>query len=187
LTEKGFIHRGQEYEIDCLICASGFEVTSDLDRRFGIEAIDGREGQSIYRTWSREIRTLHGMMTHGFPNQFYIGLYQGGLNATIPETFNGQGEHIAYIIRQALSRGLAAVEPTLAAQDNWVEHIRSTAFDISELQRECTPSYLNNEGDASKGPRWYLGETYGPGWDAFQSLLRDWRETGELEGLALTR
>jgi hypothetical protein len=27
---------------------------------------------------------------------------------------------------------------------------------------------------------------YGPGWDAFQKLLRDWREQGELKGLELS-
>jgi cation diffusion facilitator CzcD-associated flavoprotein CzcO len=183
LTETGFLHQGNAYEIDCLICASGFEVTSDLDRRFGIDAIEGRDGRSLYAEWGRDIRTLHGMMTHGFPNQFFIGLYQGGLNATIPETFNRQGEHIAYILKQALARRASTIEPSLEAQDEWVEHIRATAFDISALQRECTPSYLNNEGDASKGARWYLGETYGPGWDAFQALLRNWRQAGSMEGL----
>src|SRR3546814_9448394 len=29
LTEKGFVANGKEYEVDCMIFASGFEVTSD--------------------------------------------------------------------------------------------------------------------------------------------------------------
>src|SRR5262249_46640590 len=131
LTEKGFIANGEEYEIDCLICASGFEVTSDLDRRFGIDAIEGRDGRSLYDVWGADVRTLHGMMSHGFPNQFYIGLYQGGLNATIPETFNRQAEHIASIVNQAMKLGATTIEPSREAQDAWVDHIRATAFDIS--------------------------------------------------------
>jgi cation diffusion facilitator CzcD-associated flavoprotein CzcO len=30
MTARGFVHNGVEYEIDCLINATGFEVTSDL-------------------------------------------------------------------------------------------------------------------------------------------------------------
>jgi hypothetical protein len=31
-----------------------------------------------------------------------------------------------------------------------------------------------------------LGEPYGPGWDAFEALLADWRSTGELHGMEQT-
>ncbi len=189
MTEKGFVADGQEYEIDCMIFASGFEVTSDLDRRWGIDVIEGRNGLSIYKHWADGYKTLHGMMSRGFPNQFYIGFYQGGFNATTTETFNRQGQHVAYIIKEALSRRITTVEPSQEAQDNWVRHIRETAIDISQFQRECTPSYFNNEGEAQfddKGQeklRWYLGESYGPGWGAFQQLMQDWRDKGDLEGL----
>src|SRR6266403_1913210 len=33
MTEKGFVAGGVEYPVDCVVFASGFEVTSDLDRR----------------------------------------------------------------------------------------------------------------------------------------------------------
>ncbi len=178
MTEAGFLLNGEEVAIDALVCASGFEVSSDLDRRWGIPKFTGRGGQSIYDVWSHDIRTLHGVMTHGFPNLFLIGLYQGGLNATVPENFNRQGEHIAAIIKELQARGVSTVEPGLAAQDAWVNHLRATAFDLTELQTECTPSYFNNEGDLSKGKRWYLGEIYGPGWDAYMAVLSGWRESG---------
>ena len=46
LTATGFVHDGVEYPIDCLILASGYEVTNDLDRRWGIDRIEGRGGLS---------------------------------------------------------------------------------------------------------------------------------------------
>ena len=122
------------------------------------------------------------MMTHGFPNQFFTGFIQGGLNASTTEVFNRQSHHIAYIIQQALGRGARVVEPKQEAQDDWVKTIRETAFDLSQFQRECTPSYFNNEGDQKKA-RWFLGESYGHGWDAFQQLLQEWRNKGDLAGL----
>jgi cation diffusion facilitator CzcD-associated flavoprotein CzcO len=183
MTEKGFVHNGVEHEIDCLICASGFEVTSDLDRRWGIRTIEGRDGRSLYDYWSDGYLTLHGAMTRGFPNQFFTGYLQGGFNATTTEQFSQQGRHIAYIIKEALNRGIDAVEPNQEAQDEWVKTIRATAIDLSQFQRECTPSYFNNEGSAKI--RWYLGESYGPGWEAFQALMHAWRTSGTLEGLDL--
>ncbi len=73
MTEKGFIAHGVEYEIDCMLFASGFEVTSDLDRRWGFETFEGRNGLSIYKHWADGYKTLHGLMTTDFPNQFFVG------------------------------------------------------------------------------------------------------------------
>ncbi|MCE7795202.1 NAD(P)/FAD-dependent oxidoreductase [Sphingobium sufflavum] len=191
MTARGFIANGVEHEIDCMIFASGFEVTSDLDRRWGIDRIEGRGGLSIYDHWAAGYKTFHGMMTHGFPNQFFTGFIQGGVNASTTETFNQQGRHIAYIIGQALARGAATVEPDADAQAAYVAHIRATAIDTSAFARECTPSYFNNEGAdvtderGEKRVRSYLGETYGPGFYAFEALLAAWRATGRLDGLRL--
>ena len=112
MNAKGFIANGVEQEVDCMIFASGFEVTSDLERRWGIDEVQGRNGQSIYDYWRNGPQTLHGIMTHGFPNQFFLGYIQGGLNATTTEQFGRQGYHIAFVISEALKRGLKVVEPT---------------------------------------------------------------------------
>lgn len=181
MTDKGFVARGVEYEVDCMIFASGFEVSSDLERRWGIDVVEGRDGQSIYDHWRQGPRTLHGTMTHGFPNQFYMGYIQGGLNANTTEQFSGQARHIAYVISEALEREISAVEPAYEAQENYVRHFEEVEVDTTQFQRECTPSYFTNEGQV-KAP-WALFRGYGPGWDAFEQLLADWRQQGDLEGL----
>ncbi len=99
------------------------------------------------------------MMTHGFPNQFFIGFFQGGFNASTTETFNNQGRHIAWIIGQALGRGASAVEPSLEAQDAYVDHIREIAIDTSAFVRECTPGYFNNDGQEVANDRGELRPT----------------------------
>lgn len=182
MTANGFVADGVEHPIDALICASGFEVTSDLDRRWGIAEIRGRNGLSLYEHWAEGYRTLHGIVTHGFPNLFFTGYVQGGLYATTTEQFNQQGRHIAYVIQQALSRDVKSVEPSEEAQDTWVTHLRATAFPIEQMQADCPPSYLNNDGGKF---RYYLGEFYGPGWSAFQKILEDWRSEGAMPGLVL--
>ena len=109
-------------------------------------------------------------------------LYSGRFLATTTHLFSCQGYHIAYIFKESLNSGLTSVEPL--AQEAWVDLVRSTAIDISFLQQECPPSYVNNDCDTSKN-RWYLGETCGPGWDAFEKIVADWRDEGDLAGLAL--
>lgn len=191
MTEKGFIANGKEYEIDCMIFASGFEVTSDLDRRWGIDTYEGRDGISIYDHWRYGYKTLHGLMTSKFPNQFFLGYYQGGVNGSTTEQYSRQGYHAAYIIQQALARGVVAAEPSEEAEAAYVRHIRDTAVDLSEFLEQCPPSYYNNEGQkitdekGEKKFRYFLGEGYGPGWNAFEQLLQDWRDNGELDGLVL--
>jgi cation diffusion facilitator CzcD-associated flavoprotein CzcO len=185
MTEHGFVANGKQYDVDCMIFASGFEVTSDLNRRWGIDVVEGRGGKSIYSHWSEGPKTLHGTMTHGFPNQFYIGYIQGGINASVTEQFGQQGHHIAHVISQVLKRGATVVEPSKEAQDEYVRRFEELEFDLSEFQGACPPSYFNNEGEAK--PKWALFRSYGLGWDAFQKLLQDWRDAGDLEGLVVER
>jgi len=183
MTEKGFMARGVEYEIDCMIFASGFEVTSDLRRRWGIGTVAGRNGISIYDHWADGPRTLHGMTTHNFPNMFFTGYVQGGLNGTTTLMFSKQAEHATHIIAEALQRGYLAVEPTQQAQDDYVRKFGEVAADLSVILNECTPSYFTNEGD--KEAKWFLFRGWGPGWGDFQRLLAEWREAGTMPGMQI--
>ena len=85
------------------------------------------------------------------------------------------------------------MEPTLEAQNAYVQHIRDTAIDRTEWIRACTPSYFNNEGkpdvdeNGNEKFRFYLGDVYGPGWDAFMQRLENWRNQDDMEGLSLSQ
>ncbi len=185
ITETGFRQNGVDYEVDCIIFASGFEVSSSLERRWGFDAVDGRDGKSLYDHWRNGPKTLHGTMTHGFPNMFYIGYIQGGLNGSVTEQFGRQGEHSAWIIAETLRRGAKVVEPTKQAMDAYCKHFAEVEYDTSAFQAECTPSYFSNEG--AKDAPWQLFRSYGPGWDAFMEMLTNWRAEGTMEGLELTK
>ncbi|MFD7376736.1 flavin-containing monooxygenase [Streptomyces mirabilis] len=183
ITENGILAHGVEHEVDCVIFASGFEITTDLDRRLGIRPFAGRDGLSLYDHWAKGYRTLHGVMSHGFPNQFFTGFLQGGVTASTTAMFEQQAQHIAYIIKETLARGASTVEPTEEAQDQWCATVRETAVDNTNFQRECTPGYYNNEGEQQI--RSHLGEPYWPGFYALEDLLQAWRDTGEMRGLVL--
>jgi cyclohexanone monooxygenase len=185
-TEKGLVANGVEYEVDCIVYASGFEITTEISRRYSIDAIDGRDGLSLYDHWADGFKTFHGMTSCGFPNQFFTGFTQVGISANIAANYELQGEHIAYIIAEALSRGATTVEPAPTAQDEWCTTIRENAMPDTGFERECTPGYYNNEGGGGgEGIRSHLGEPYGPGFYAFGDLLKEWRDKGDLDGLVL--
>jgi len=184
MTEKGFMAGGKEYEVDCMIFASGFEVTSDLERRWSIPTFEGRDGVSIYDHWRDGPVTLHGTTTCGFPNMGFIGYIQGGIHSSVTEHFGSQCAHIAWIIGEAGRRGLKVVEPVAEAQDAYVQTYREIRLDVSALQARCPPGYFNNEGETN--PKWALFPGWGHGWDHFEAMLEDWRTSGKMEGMALT-
>ena len=70
ITEHGVVVDGVEYEVDCLIFATGFEVGTDLARRLRLRHHTGGTGMTLSEKWSEGLRTLHGLPTRGFPNCF---------------------------------------------------------------------------------------------------------------------
>ena len=182
ITEKGIVAGGVEYEIDCLIYATGFEVGTEYARRAGYE-IHGRGGKTLTDKWSEGVSTLHGIHVRDFPNCFVMSNSQSGFTVNYPHMLNEQGKHIAYIINHAQENGVTLVETSPEAEEAWVETIVASALQRAKFAEECTPGYYNNEGKPSalaarNGP-------YGKGPIAFIKLLEDWRAAGDLQGLEL--
>ena len=187
LTEKGIVANGVEHEVDCVIFASGFEISTEISRRYAIDRIVGRNGLSLFDYWKDNYRTLHGMTSRGFPNQFFMGFIQGGVSANTTAMFEQQAQHIAYLIAEAQNRGATTVEPSQQGQDDWVATVRELAIDNSAFELSCTPGYYNNEGrGGAQGNGSFLGDFYSPGFYAFDELIAQWRAKGDLEGLELT-
>ena len=106
------------------------------------------------------------------------------MSGSTTQMYDQQGRHIAYIVSEAMARGGATVEPTAEAEAAWVKTIRENLQLDRAFWESCTPGYNNNEG--LKVNRYTIfGEPYGPGYAAFDALIREWREEGTLEGLVL--
>jgi cyclohexanone monooxygenase len=184
ITPTGVVANGTQYDVDCIIYASGFEISADFRRRLGIE-INGRDGVSLFDCWADGLKTLHGFSTRGFPNWFYIGVSQNAFSVNMTAMFDDQARHIAYVIAEAESRGATTVEPTTEAQDEWVDIINGFHVGGLSFLEACTPGYYNNEG-APRGGSAFFG-AYTPGVNAFNQLLEEWREQGDMVGLEIDR
>ncbi|HZQ88092.1 MAG TPA: NAD(P)/FAD-dependent oxidoreductase [Acidimicrobiales bacterium] len=184
ITEKGVVVAGKEYEVDCIIYSTGFEVGTEYSRRNGYD-MTGRDGQKLSELWAREgMRTKHGIHVHGFPNLFIVQLSQGAnLVSNVPHNYTESGRTIATIIKHAVDNGHQEVEVTKEAQDTWMELLLSGPRLGVIGSTECTPGYYNNEGQPAEGsgPDWFLG--YPTGAAAYFEYLEGWRTKGDFEGL----
>jgi len=183
LTEKGVVANGQEYELDCLIFATGFEVGTSYTRRAGYDIV-GRGGQTLSEHWADGLRTLHGLTSHGFPNCFFLGFTQTAITISVPQALYEQADHVSYIVKEARDRGVRAVEPTAEAEQAYVDEVRSLMRMGERFYRECTPGYYNSEGQAGNR-QGFFSEMYGAGPLKFFEVLADWRASGDLPGMTL--
>lgn len=182
ITEKGVVVGGVEYELDCLIYATGFEVGTEYTRRAGYE-VYGRNGLSLTDKWDDGARTLHGFHVEGFPNCFVVSNIQSGFTVNFPHMLNEQSKHLAYLLGELESRGATRVEATPEAEEEWVQTIvRLSQFNQKFLE-SCTPGYYNNEGQPAA--RSLQNGSYGAGPVAFVGVLEAWRADGSLAGLTV--
>lgn len=183
ITPAGAVVDGQETPLDCMIFATGFDTASSYAQRSGGMTISGVQGLSLSGKWEDGVATLHGMHTRGFPNCFVISQTQAGMSPNFPHMISEQALHVAHIVERCLGRGIGAVEPTAAAEADWVGTIVQGMIARRTIFEECTPGYYNNEGRPSVAGA--QSGTFAPGPIAFAQLLRQWREQGDLAGLEL--
>ena len=183
ITPHAVVANGREYEVDCLIFATGFDVNSNYTQRAGYEIV-GRAGEKLSEKWVDRSSTFQSFFTRGFPNCFFMMGFQSGLTPNIPHTINEQTQHLAYVIRETLDRGATTVEPSQKAEDAWGAAIEKGSSFL-EIQATCTPGYFNDEGKVGETEGWLAG-FYPEGSEAFFALLRAWRASGKLEGLELS-
>jgi cyclohexanone monooxygenase len=184
ITERGVIANGVEYELDCLIFASGFEVGTPMERRAGYEVF-GQGGTALSGKWRDGVSTLFGMQSNGFPNCFIVGLSQVGLSANIPHVLDVQSRHIAYVLSHAMATGTQRFDVTPEAEAEWVDKvIAASAASLSFLE-SCTPGYYNNEGKPN-GLLIRRNGGYAPGIVAFSKILDEWRTAGDMAGITFS-
>jgi cyclohexanone monooxygenase len=183
ITPDGVVAGGVRYPVDCIIYATGFEVGTGYERRAGFR-VHGRDGRTLTEKWDeRGMRTLHGMLTHGYPNLFLLGQSQGAWTANFTQLLDEATLHMAAIVEHLEAGGLWSVEATAEAEDAWADEIVAHAVNGTGGigGSDCTPGYYNNEGRPLDGPPW--GASYGKGSIEFFRRTAAWRESGAWDGV----
>lgn len=180
ISEKGVVANGEEFEIDCLIYATGFELANEWSHKTGME-IYGRNGMTTSEKWKDGASTLHGWASREFPNCFWVSVVQAALTPNFMHVTAEQARHFAYVISECQKRDIRTVEPTQEAEEAWCDTIVKGTALRGDFFKECTPGYYNNEGKPSLSAA--RNATYAYGSPAFIKILTDWRNANDLAGL----
>ncbi|KAJ4990944.1 flavin-binding monooxygenase-like family protein [Stagonosporopsis vannaccii] len=183
ITEKGIVANGIEYELDCIVYATGFEYASDWHIRHHAN-IYGEDGVSITEKWKEGPVTLHGWAVNGFPNIFFISSAQTSGVANYHHSLVEQGKHLIYVINKWKNSKIAYMDADAKAEDEWVAEVIRASKGRAEYLKACTPGYYNDEGQVSDTTA--KNNPYGGGVDKFLQLVSNWRVADTLEGMRVT-
>jgi cyclohexanone monooxygenase len=131
LTPAGIkLADGTEYELDVIVYATGFDSTTGTLNRIDIR---GRGGRKLKDKWAEGPRTYLGMSAVGFPNLLMCtGPQSPNVLSNMPVSIEEHVNFFAGIIAHMTERGAHLIEPTLEAEDAWVDHnnevINATLF-----------------------------------------------------------
>jgi cyclohexanone monooxygenase len=125
ITPKGVRAGGQEYELDSLVFATGFDAMTGSLLKIDIR---GRGGVSLRDKWAAGPRTWLGLGIAGFPNMFTVS--GPGSPSVLTNMIVSIEQHVEWIsdcIAYMRANGHRAIEATPEAEDGWVAHVNAVA------------------------------------------------------------
>jgi cation diffusion facilitator CzcD-associated flavoprotein CzcO len=127
LTKKGVVVGGHEYEVDSVIFATGFDAVTGAIKNIDVRGV---AGESLDEHWEGAPRAYLGLMSNGFPNLFFLdGPCANGALVSPMLLSEHQVEWVDRCINE-IGVGLAAeIEPTLEAEDAWMQHMHDVGKD----------------------------------------------------------
>jgi cyclohexanone monooxygenase len=138
ISETGIVANDQEYDLDCIIYATGFDFGTDYSSRARY-TVTGRNSLTLAEKWKDGPNTLYGLSTRDFPNYFIVSHIQSTTTPNYTRNLMERAKHITYLIGEVKKRGARTVEPTEEAEKGWVKTIEELAIAQGGFFRECTP------------------------------------------------
>lgn len=178
LTPTGICTSGEDYDLDSIIFATGFDAMTGTLLEMDIK---GRDGVRLEERWEDGPRTYLGLTVSGFPNMFTVtGPQSPSVLTNMPVSIEYHVEWISDCIEYVLAGGERFVEPTADAEAEWVAH-------TNEVARETLWADVDS---------WYRGANvpgkpeiflpYPGGQDVYRNYCTEVAENG-YEGLSMTR
>ncbi len=125
ITRTGIQTSEKSYDFDTIVFATGFDaMTGTL---FKVD-IQGRAGGKLKDKWHAGPRTYLGLMSEAFPNLFMItGPGSPSVLSNMMVSIEQHVEWVTDAMEYMRNQNLAAMEPELQAEDEWVEHVNVVA------------------------------------------------------------
>lgn len=127
LTTAGLQVKGHEYEFDSIIFATGFDAVTGAIKNI---EVCGRDGKMLQEHWEGAPRAYLGLMSNGFPNLFFLdGPCSNGALVSPMLLSEYQAEWVDKCINDIGTAESASLEPSLVAEDEWMEHMNEVGKD----------------------------------------------------------
>ena len=128
ITPNGIKPRDEEYELDVIIYATGFDaITGGLINL----NITGQNGVRLKDKFADGPRTYMGITSAGFPNLFTVNAASVGNFVRAAESLiDWVGETMSYLRDNDFKR----IAPTVEAEDAWVKHVNEDGANILRTQ-----------------------------------------------------
>lgn len=183
ISEHGVVVGNKEFPVDVLIYASGFDLNSPYYHRLGFDP-KGEGGVSLSQAWANGMYSLHGILTHGFPNMCMNSALQGGYHINFAYSTTVASEHIAWVVAHCLEANVT-IQPDIDAEETWFQFVSQSAVPYFTYLATCTPGYYNGElkrPDDESGSRSavYMGSIVD-----HKRRLAAWRSDGTFQGMKL--
>lgn len=121
IVPEGVVVGDKTYKIDTLVFATGFDAGTGAMTRMHIV---GRNGRVLKDHWAAGPRTVLGLMSAGFPNLFSVdGPGSPGAFFSPVLLSEYQVNWIADCLRHLGERSVRSLEPTEAAEEEWINHV----------------------------------------------------------------
>jgi cation diffusion facilitator CzcD-associated flavoprotein CzcO len=122
ITPRGIRTTEKEYDFDTIIYATGFDAMTGAMTNIDIR---GTGGASLADKWAGGPRTYLGISIAGFPNLFTItGPGSPSVLSNMMVSIEQHVDWIADCIRYLRDHDVAAIDATVSAEDEWVDHVR---------------------------------------------------------------
>jgi hypothetical protein len=135
--------------------------------------------------WHDGAHTLHGILSAGFPNLMIISIVQAGFGTNFLHFLSESANHVAWLIAGCEQQGVATIEATPEAEEEWLGLLLRVAGGISAYSASCTPGYYN--GEQGENPKARRNLTYTASLLDYVGYLERWREQGGFPGAKVLR
>lgn len=124
VTTGGIRTTGNEYELDAIVYATGFDAMTGPLLRINPSSDKG----NLADHWANGPRTNLGLTVHGLPNFFAItGPQSPSVLYNMPLAIEDHIDWLSDCIAYMRDKGYTRIEPTAEAEENWVRHTAEIA------------------------------------------------------------
>ena len=127
ITPRGIRTEDEEFEVDVIVFATGFDAMTGSYFKIDIR---GKNGVPLKDKWAEGPKTYLGVQVAGFPNMFMItGPGSPSVLSNMATSIEQHIEWISNLVQYARERDFQVVEADAASETAWVSHVNEIADD----------------------------------------------------------